>query len=758
VYRDDGAQVAVVCGDGQLRVYDLPALTESARVPVGSDLHGWIASSSMALSGDGRRAALVLRDWAGVAVYDLASGRLAREVKIPRPRLRQSELAIDHAGTLLAFAHDRAITVHDVATGQTIARFEGHQVSGAMPLAFQPRGHLLATSGLDGRVRLWDPIRGRPIAALAGRLVGWQGGGSRLAIARGEELVIHRIAVAPERRTIDGRTFGDRPGEAFDGPARVEYSPDGRLIALPLRPDGVWIVRSSDWVPLALLPIGDCDEAAFLPDGDLLTYNTLGLCRWPVRHLPGGGRRLGPPEPLRRSPGLTRLMSSELVVASNGRRVGAHTQFVRGVVLLDPDRPRRGTWLVPHQVIGDLAISPDGRWAATAEVGAASVAGHVEVWDASSGRRLFALDVGPARVAFSPDGRWLGAGGPGRYRFFRPGSWEPVAEVGHGDEGGVMPLAFHPGGRVVAVLADASRGTARLVEVENGRVLAALEPPDAATTYAMAFSPDGRSLALSQTDQRVHVWDLPMIRRRLDELGLAAGFPDFSGGEVAPAETAGTAAAGLIDLVGADPVGLRRMAIGQILRDGWRDFRMIFDAGLDDAEDLSRRGDRWQLLGHLELAAADYRASLARRPDSVSTAYDLARCLLYGRDRSDPDEAVRWARRAIELDPGHNWAHVLLGRALYEAGRYAEAADKLEANIQRDPQHAGYDWLRLAMSRHRLGRTATAREALAEALRWRAAWPEKDPAWSALFESQLREVQSALAGFLPDLPADVFAR
>jgi tetratricopeptide (TPR) repeat protein len=143
---------------------------------------------------------------------------------------------------------------------------------------------------------------------------------------------------------------------------------------------------------------------------------------------------------------------------------------------------------------------------------------------------------------------------------------------------------------------------------------------------------------------------------------------------------------------------------------------MMFDAGLDDAEDLSRRAARWEELGHPERAAADYRASLARRPDSVSTACDLAWFLLYGRGRSDPDEAVRWARRAIELDPGSDLAHLILGRALYEAGRYAEAADELEANIQREPSTAGDDWLRLADSRYRLGRPLEAAAAFHRAL------------------------------------------
>ena len=60
--------------------------------------------------------------------------------------------------------------------------------------------------------------------------------------------------------------LGDRAGAALYGPARVSYSPDGQLLAMAVRPEGVRIVRASDGVGLALLPIGYCDEVLFMPE------------------------------------------------------------------------------------------------------------------------------------------------------------------------------------------------------------------------------------------------------------------------------------------------------------------------------------------------------------------------------------------------------------------------------------------------------------------------------------------------------------
>jgi hypothetical protein len=106
--------------------------------------------------------------------------------------------------------------------------------------------------------------------------------------------------------------------------------------------------------------------------------------------------------------------------------------------------------------------------------------------------------------------------------------------------------------------------------------------------------------------------------------------------------------------------------------------------------------------------------------------------------------------------------HSILGAALYRAGRFRDAADELRANLPRQPRgiapdSAGLDWLFLAMCRRPMGHPDAARAALAEARRWRAEVPPL-ALTILLFPRFLREAESVLAGALPDLPADVFAR
>ena len=170
----------------------------------------------------------------------------------------------------------------------------------------------------------------------------------------------------------------------------------------------------------------------------------------------------------------------------------------------------------------DLAISPDGRWAATGSREESPAGRQVNVQDAATGDVVADAPAG-AHWPSAPTADGSASALAGRYRFLRNGSWTPGSEISHGVEYGLRPLAFHPGGRCAALL-DSSGSIVRLVEVETGRVLAALEVPDPSGIHFLTFSPDGRFLAVS-VDQRVHLWDLALIRRRLDKPRARGGPP-----------------------------------------------------------------------------------------------------------------------------------------------------------------------------------------------------------------------------------------
>ncbi len=753
-YRPDGGQIAALRPDGEVRVFDLPALTEARRCHLGSRFPARVEYSRLALSRDGRSLAVMRGETQDAWVIDLTSDRVMTHLKIPRV-LRTGGLALNRKATLLAVADDHSISVYDLGGDrERLAILQGHQ-EGWIHAYFEPERDLLISECRDRIVRVWDPIRGQLLAAFPGSFRGLLGNRSEIVVGQRADLTLYALDPGKERRTIDCRALRERADSAVWGPEGLAFSPDGSMIALAMRPDGVYMIRSSDGVGLAHLPIGRCNAVQFLPDGSLLTHNGEGLCRWPVRSPADGVPRIGPPEPL--APNYSGQIPFGLARSASGRLVGASTDRRQGSLLLDLERPWRRTWLKPHAGVYDLAISPDGKWAATA--GWEGGPGHeqVKVWDTATGL-ITKVIPGLSCVAFSPDGQWMGIDDLTCYRFFRIGTWAPVSKVDYEvhktPSQGTMRIAFHPVGNIAAVLA-ADRTTVLLVDVQSGHELAAIDGPSESQVHRLVFSPDGRFLAVTRNSQKVDLWDLSLIRVRLQEMGLVAGFPDSFGGH---SHTVPLPSIERLEVRGADPIGLKLLAVRQTLRTAWFGFQVLLEPAIVDAEELALRGRSWQRLGAWRLAAADFRASLARRPDSDDTANELAWCLTSAPGRGDADEGVRWARKAVAMVPSDVDYRNTLGVALYRAGRFAEATVELERDIAQGGRMVGYDWVFLAMCRQRLGQPVSARTALAQATRWRAQASRLSPQETAEIDAFLREAESVLDGSPPDLPTNVFAR
>jgi serine/threonine protein kinase/WD40 repeat protein len=747
--RADGKQVAALRCNGELRVYDLPAMTEAARFRLDLDVPTRYAEDRMSLSSDGRYLAFMRPEIQKAWVYNVPTGRIVLDLKTPNARVHVM-LTLSRNGSLLAVIHDRAISVYDVVAGERLSLLQGHQSEG-ITARFQRVSDLLASTGWDGSTRVWDPIRGRLLVTLRGAFRSWMQREPNLVIRAGNEIVLHRYAAAEERKTIDCRMLSDQAATALFGPARLAYSPDGRLIAMALRPEGVRIVRASDGVGLAYLPIGNCDEVLFLRDGSLLTSNNRGLCRWPVREVEHGRLQMGPPEPLAPIDRILGVIPAGLAANASGRLAGVIAPGHLGILLLDPERPWQRSWLAPQQRAIDVAISPDGRWVAATTLASEDRA-QVKIWDASAGQLRAELPLGMSLLTFSPDGQWLGIGAEARWQFFKTGSWKPGAEIDKSASAGFTRIAFHPGSQIAAIV-DSNHSLARLADVRTGRVLASLEAPNDASIYCMVFSPDGRYLAVSHTDQRVDVWDLSSIRRRLEELHLETGIPDIFGtvGSDVDVPTIDK-----IKVRGADRTGLRLLAIRQILREAGFAVRSLLSPGLADAEQLRIRGVRWARLGHWQLAVGDFRSSLEREPNMAFTANELAWCFASMPGRGHADEAVRWAQKAVELAPGNTNYRNTLGAALYRSSRFAEAVVELERDIAANSEVMALDWVFLAMCKERLGLAAQARLALQQATRWAREAPPRFSDQIETLDALLREAHSVLAGSLPDLPSDVF--
>jgi WD40 repeat protein len=455
------------------------------------------------------------------AVHLLAVGT-GKEVARFTPAGPPNDLAWSGDGRWLAVsANDHQVYVQDMLEQRSQAVLEGHRGAG-IDLLSSRAGDFLISRGWDGSSRWWDPVNGKQRLGMAGYVVGIREDNRELAIHSGSGLELWQVAGGGECRTLHHGRVGNRgPRPTHWGPMRVDFSPDGGLLA-SASVDGV---RLWDPAPgggeLAHLDTGFCKVALFDPSrqGGLLTYSRTRLLRWPVHTELVAGKRTG------------RIGPPQVVVPltdSSVRRDACWARDGRGLVVTDPGRdrglflgagqPPRQVPLEPHPQISAVTVSSDGKWAATAAVSEGTA--EIYVWETASGKRVGVL---PARgwktFVFSPDSRWLvtAATGEKTVRFWRVGSWEPGLVI-HKEEQESTALAFNPEGSVLAV-GEFLRGI-RLIDPGSGKDLAMLEAPDDNTTTWLCFSPDGSQLAAATDNHTIHLWDLRSIREQLKELGL----------------------------------------------------------------------------------------------------------------------------------------------------------------------------------------------------------------------------------------------
>jgi WD40 repeat protein len=201
-----------------------------------------------------------------------------------------------------------------------------------------------------------------------------------------------------------------------------------------------------------------------------------------------------------------------------------------------------------------LAISPDGRWAASAGGGYLGRPGQrpalrdsiIRLWDLKTGevlRRFEGHRAPVLSVAFSPNGRYL-VSGSGGYEARTPGFgrvavdcsvrlWDlEIGEETHsfaGHQAPVRGVAFSPDGR--QVFSCSEDFTIRLWDVENGwemrRMTHGLAP-----LRSLAVAPDGRHVLTGNTHGLMQLWDpenwseLGSFRAAEGEITSVAWSPD----------------------------------------------------------------------------------------------------------------------------------------------------------------------------------------------------------------------------------------
>lgn len=145
----DESRLVATLGSGSVKVLELPSREE---IHVFKSAHkGGIWG--MALSSDGKLLAIAGRD-TYVRIFDLATLKKLHEMK--HPGETNGVTFTPDNKRLLTGCTDALIRVFDAETGKQTGELKGHEQGSVTDLQFSSDGKLLASSGGDGTVRLWN--------------------------------------------------------------------------------------------------------------------------------------------------------------------------------------------------------------------------------------------------------------------------------------------------------------------------------------------------------------------------------------------------------------------------------------------------------------------------------------------------------------------------------------------------------------------------------------------------------------------------
>ncbi len=371
-FTPDGSQLVVVTQSSSdrdritVRDADTFAATGPASAPegfVGAYVGSTWQAPGFALTPDGR-SAVIATEKDELVWWDLRSRTPTKRVDIGTGR---HPLALTRDGRSAAVGIDRGFLLVDTRSG-AVEAVPGARSETPSWLVFSPDGDTVVSTSFDGTVSLWDvesatlreTLRGHSGAVMQpvyspdgqtlytvshdGTVIAWDIGGDR-----GLERLERPFTFT--RDPVPDADYSGHPGS---------FSPDGGLIALGLKGQGIRLWDATDLTPVGP-PLqetgGEVKDLAFSPDGRTLAALTLEgkATVWDVAN-----------RSLRRGP------------------------FDVGGI----------GWAV--------SISADGTTLATAAGGEVGEVGEVRLWNVATGERVATIGVDAGDIAFSPVGSTLG--------------------------------------------------------------------------------------------------------------------------------------------------------------------------------------------------------------------------------------------------------------------------------------------------------------------------------------------------------------
>jgi WD40 repeat protein/tetratricopeptide (TPR) repeat protein len=462
----------------------------------------------LALSADGLTLAVVAH---GIGDVQFSIFRLDETAKNVNPLAKdvgwngtQAGSALSPDGQRIALGHlfSGGLRVFDTTTGREIAQHSSAHASSISAIAFSSDGAKLATGDAEGTIKIWQDAQ--KLTSKSAALVTLKGHQGTITAARfssdGQRLVTTSADKTARVWDLENAGAAIRPleGASRDWSYAARFSPDGHWIA------------SASGNRLRLWDAATGRLARELSAGDNNSIFSVAF-----------------------SPTDNRL----LAVGHGGQADDSY------VALWDIDAPAELVRLsgatdladfaagANSRVVGALAFSPDGKYLVAGfgvrwllNPGGPSY--PLKVWEVASRRQIllnghtnFCMSLD-----FSRDGKLLASGSrDGTAIAWSTETWKALHTLqdpdnespsGQSGWGMVEGVAFSPDGKTLAMAGR--EGNVHLWDVASGKLLETLRGHSSAVN-AVVFSPDGRTLASGGTDHTVRLWNAE-TRRQLMQL------------------------------------------------------------------------------------------------------------------------------------------------------------------------------------------------------------------------------------------------